>query len=187
MTDRELIDGIRSCDAKVAEHLLATYWEPLIRYADGILEGAADAQDVVQDVFLRLWSHRERWSSVGSVRALLYTVTRNAALDERRRRVREGQASHDADIPFSGPSPSDEALTAEIQRAAAVAVSGLPPKRQEVFRLVREEGLTHKEVAAVMGISTQTVANQMSKALAELRSALEPYIDLDPQGRGEAE
>jgi RNA polymerase sigma-70 factor (ECF subfamily) len=101
--------------------------------------------------------------------------------------VREGQASHDADIPFSGPSPSDEAFTAEIQRAAAVAVSGLPPKRQEVFRLVREEGLTHKEVAAVMGISTQTVANQMSKALAELRSALEPYIDLDPQGRGEAE
>lgn len=187
MTDHELIEGIRSCDPRVADYLIATYWEPLLRYADGILEGAADAQDVVQNVFLRLWSHRERWGAVGSVRALLYTVTRNAALDERRRLTREASIHPDSVIPRGGPSPSDEAVSEEIRRAAAEAVSSLPPRRQEVFRLVREQGLSYREVAAVMGISAQTVANQMSRAMAELRQALEPHLDEATRGRREEE
>lgn len=187
LTDRELIEGIRSCDPKVAQHLLDRFWEPLIRYAEGILGDTADAQDVVQDAFVRLWSHRERWGTAGSVRALLYTVTRNAALDERRRLARQGQVSREYDIPYIGPSPSDDLITGEAQRAAVVAISRLPPKRREVFRLAREEGLTYKEIAAVMGISAQTVANQMSSAMTELKRALEPYLDIAPRHRSGTE
>ncbi len=187
LTDRELIEGIRSCDPGVAQYLLDRYWQPLIRYADGILGGAVDPQDVVQDAFVRLWAHRERWDEVGSVRALLYTVTRNLALDEGRRLSRRSQVSFEDDIPYIGPSPSEQVVLEEVQRAAADAVSSLPPKRQEVFRLAREEGLSHKEIAAIMDISVNTVANQMTMAVADLRRALKPYLDAESEERGGSE
>ena len=178
--DRELIEGIRAGDAETLRRLHAAYWDPLVRFAAGILDGGSDPQDVVQEAFVRLWTHRERWESDGSVRALLYTVTRNAALDERRRRTRSARASLAADPPVPSSPPSDDAVAAELREAAREAVLRLPPKRQEVFRLAREEGLAYAEIASVMGVSVQTVANQMSLALADLRRALEPYLAETP-------
>lgn len=175
-SDRELIEGIRSGDAGTLRRLQTAYWDLLVQFAARILDGGSDPQDVVQEVFIRLWTHRERWGEDGSVRSLLYTVTRNAALDERRRQARSARAALAADAPASGPAPSEDAVAGELRRAAAAAVSLLPPKRQEVFRLAREEGLTYAEIAAVMEVSPQTVANQMSLALADLRRALAPYL-----------
>jgi RNA polymerase sigma-70 factor (ECF subfamily) len=174
--DGELIEGIRSGDSATLGHLQDAYWEPLIQFADRILGGIADPQDVVQEAFIRLWANRDRWQVEGSVRSLLYTVTRNAALDERRRHARRERVSQAADPPATAAEPSEDAAAAELRRAASAAVSQLPPKRQEVFRLSREEGLTYSEIAAVLSVSPQTVANQMSLALAGLRRALEPHL-----------
>lgn len=174
--DRELIEGIRAGDARTLSRLQTAYWDLLVQFAGRILDGSSDPQDVVQEAFIRLWTHRERWGDDGSVRSLLYTVTRNAALDERRRLARSARTSLAADPPAPEPVPSEDAVAEELRRAAAEAVSRLPPKRQEVFRLAREEGLTYAEIAGVMGVSPQTVANQMSLALADLRRALEPHL-----------
>ena len=171
--DREVIERVRSGDAEILERLMANYWGDLVRYADGILGGSGDGQDVVQEAFIRFWSRRERWGAEGSVKALLYTVTRNAAIDERRKGARGATVRLDPETPSRDPSPYDQVREDELRRAAAVAVDRLPPKRQEVFRLIREGGLTYKEVATVLGLSAQTVANQMSLALADLRKALE--------------
>jgi RNA polymerase sigma-70 factor (ECF subfamily) len=65
----------------------------------------------------------------------------------------------------------------ELRSMAETAVSSLPPRRQEVFRLVREGGLSYKEVAETLGISTQTVANLMSLALGDLRASLKPMLE----------
>ena len=178
-SDAQLIQGIRSGDPGTLSRLQAAYWGLLLQYADRILDGASDPQDVVQEAFVRLWTRRERWSTDGSVRSLLYTVTRNAALDERRRRARDAKASLSADPPAPRPAPTEDAVAAELRQAAAEAVSRLPPKRQEVFRLAREEGLTYGEIATVMGVSPQTVANQMSLALGDLRRALAIHLEED--------
>jgi RNA polymerase sigma-70 factor (ECF subfamily) len=74
---------------------------------------------------------------------------------------------------------------AELKRLAAAAVAGLPPKRREVFRLVREEGLSYKEVAEALGLSPQTVANHMSLALADLRATLRPYLPVQDSSDAE--
>jgi len=174
--DRDLIEGIRSGDPTTLGRLQAAYWDLLVQFAARILDGNADPQDVVQEAFIRLWTHRERWGTDGSVRALLYTVTRNAALDERRRQARSDRAALRADMPTPEPVPSERAAAGELRRAAAEAVSLLPPKRQEVFRLAREEGLTYAEISAIMGVSPQTVANQMSLALSDLRHALKLHL-----------
>jgi RNA polymerase sigma-70 factor (ECF subfamily) len=179
-SNRELIEGIRSGDAGTLERVMSAYWGTLVQYAGRILDGSSDPQDVVQEAFIRLWSRRERWGTEGSVRSLLYTVTRNAALDERRRQVRGEKAAMAAAPPNPPSLPSADAAAAQLRQAAADAVAGLPPKRQEVFRLAREQGLRYAEIAAVMGISPQTVANQMSLAMSDLRRALAPHLDPPP-------
>ena len=180
LSDRELIDGLRAGNRGTMERLLAEYWNPLCQFAEGILAGAADPQDVVQEAFIKLWNRRDHWSAEGSLRALLYTVTRNAALDERRRHGRAMKSLERVDGPSPEPTPSEQTIARDLQRAAAKAIAQLPPKRQEVFRLAREEGLTYAEIASVMDVSPQTVANQMSLALADLRRALGPFLAEKP-------
>lgn len=174
--DNELIDRIRGGDPAALQSLLQTYWAPLVRYARRMLPVPDDAQDMVQEAFVRLWARRARWKVEGSVRALLFTLTRHAVLDELRRRERRGRAAKAFQGPGSSPLPSDDVATRELEAAAAAAVATLPPKRQEVFRLVREAGLSYAEVAEVMDISPQTVANQMSLALSDLRQALRHHL-----------
>jgi RNA polymerase sigma factor (sigma-70 family) len=174
--DEELIERLRSGDERVIEMLVAAYWSALCNYAEGLLDGATDPQDVAQEAFVRLWSRRKKWRREGSVRALLYTVTRNAAFDERRRGVRADSASRAAPTPAPSPTPADEAVADDLRVAAEAAVSCLPPMRQEIFRLAREEGLTYGEIASVLDLSPQTVANHMSLALSDLRRDLAEHL-----------
>ncbi len=167
--------GLRAGDPAVLRELLRIHSVPLQRFAARMLGGVGDPQDVVQEAFIRLWTRRERWDPAGSVRALLFTLTRNAAVDElrRRRRSRSWEVEGiDLPEPYCPPSPLDDTWSSELFSLAQAAVSRLPRRRQEVFRLVREGGLTYREVARVLDLSVQTVANHMSLALADLREAL---------------
>ena len=69
--DPELIEGIRSGDPGTLGRLQTAHWSALLRFAQRILDGRGDPQDVVQEAFIRLWTHRERWDARGSVRSLL--------------------------------------------------------------------------------------------------------------------
>jgi RNA polymerase sigma-70 factor (ECF subfamily) len=177
--DAELMEGVRAGNAAALQRLLELHWDPLVRYARRMLTEPDDAQDVVQEAFVRLWSRRARWKVEGSVRALLFTITRHAVLDELRRQGRRGRAARAFQGPAPPTLPSEDAAADELKTAAAAAVASLPPKRQEVFRLVREAGLSYSEVAEVMDVSPQTVANQMSLALSDLRRALRHHL---PEG-----
>lgn len=174
--DSELFAGIRSGEAATLTRLQALYWAPLVLFAGRIVEGRADAQDVVQEAFVRLWVRRERWEPRGSVRSLLFTLTRNAALDELRSHKRRERVAGSGGLPSAPAAPPDDAAATELQRAAAAAVEALPARRREVFRLAREEGLTYPEIAEILELSKQTVANHMSLALADLREALKAWL-----------
>lgn len=185
--DAELLGRLRAGDAAVLREAIQRYLPALRRYAEGILEGSGDPEEAVQEAFIRLWTHRERWRGEASIRSLLFTLTRNVALDELRRHWREVPLS-ETSLPLPGsqrPSPLAHLEEEELRKLAEEAVSRLPPRRQEVFRLVREGGLTYREVAGVLGLSPQTVANLMSLALGDLRASLGPILGVhrSPPGR----
>lgn len=190
-TDQEWIQGLRDDDPRSLRSLMSSFWAPLVGFAGRILSGTSDPQDVVQGAFVRLWARRRDLREDGSLRAFLYTMVRNACLDELRRSNRRNRAEAESLPSSSPPTPYQDVQGAELQRAAAAAVQHLPVKRQEVFRLVREEGLSYLEVAQVLGLSPQTVANHMSLALADLRVALKPFLsalsETNPLGAGSAE
>jgi RNA polymerase sigma-70 factor (ECF subfamily) len=171
--DEEIIRRLRSNDEGALELLVAAYWHRLVRFVGGFLDQEGSGEDVVQEAFIRLWMRRAELRFEGSFRAFLYTMARNAAIDERRRSGRRARLASRADPPAASPSPLAHAEAAELRAVAEAAVTALPPRRREVFRLARTEGLSYREIADVMGLSPQTVANQMSRALTELHHALD--------------
>jgi RNA polymerase sigma-70 factor (ECF subfamily) len=177
--DKDLMSGLLEGDPAVLRILLSRFFVPLRRYAQGILGGPSDAEEAAQEAFIRLWEKRDRWREDGSVQALLFTLTRNAAIDLLRRRRRESPLAESRlqTLPSPSPSPLDITREKELRSLAEEAVRNLPSRRQEVFRLVREGGLSYREVAETLGITPQTVANLMSLALADLRTSLKPLLD----------
>ncbi|NIP59630.1 MAG: RNA polymerase sigma-70 factor [Gemmatimonadetes bacterium] len=156
--------------------LVDRYWSSLVGYAAGFVGGRDPAKDVVQDSFIRLWMKRDDWNSGGSVSAYLYRIVRNLSLNARRDQRTARRHDDLCGVTRAREDPPrrpDEALEAASLRAEVeAAIEALPERRREVFVLSRFHGLTHREIAEAMEISPQTVSNQMTAALAELRSTL---------------
>src|SRR5690606_130890 len=170
--DGGLLRRLQEDDAAALEEVLGLYWTPLLEYVLQIVGSVDGAEDVVQEAFIELWSRRKACHT--SIRAYLYRAARNMALNKQRndkRRLRllvRGDLEHGAPRP---PTPEEVFDGRGLERTMARAIARLPERRREIFQLVRYHGMTYREVADVMEISPQTVANQMSAALAALREA----------------
>lgn len=168
-----LMSAIRGGSQPALGRLIDHLWPELVRYAARQLGDVELARDIVQETFIQVWERRRAWTPRGSARAYLYRIARNLVIDERRRqgvrrRWLERQARQDSPRPATPAEELDAKLLAE---ALESAVAALPNRRREVFELVVVRGLSYREVASVMGISVQTVANQMRKALRTVRRA----------------
>lgn len=156
--------------------LLDRYWFRLIAYADGMVAERDQAQDVVQEVFVRVWQKRTTWEPRGPVNAYLYRITRNLALNAERDRKAAANLRHDPKAAASGPRPPRDPDTVfqgnALRREVEGAIASLPARRREVFVLARFHRLSYGEIAETLEISPQTVANQMSSALSSLRHLL---------------
>ena len=176
-SDTLLLARLRTGDADALEQLLERYWAPLVAFVTRVA-GAGEAEDVVQETFCRLWEWRAEWRAAGRERGLLYRVARNLAISRRRRDDARARAALALALGDSGErapasSPADHALEQEeLRQAIDRVVHALPPRRREVFVLRCVHGLSYREIAVLMDTSTQTVANQLSHALATLRRSL---------------
>ena len=148
---------------------------PLVRYAHSILHDEAGAYDVLQDVFLKLWERRASIDPDSSLQALLYTMTRNACLNVRRREGYLAHESDDDDGPLarleSNELAADEAVDANtLQRRMDAWIQELPDRRREAFLLSRQHDLSHKDISDLMGLSERTVNTHIFLALKDLRA-----------------
>lgn len=180
-TDAALMDRIRGGDERALEALVDRFWQRLEHFATGIVGSRAQAKDVVQEVFIRAWTRGASSAHPSSVAAYLYTITRNLSLNAKRSeraRSRREEVGHESCTSPNKPARPDELLDAALLREeVSAAVASLPDRRREVFKLARFHGLSYHEIAAVLGISSQTVANQMSSALSELKERLSHRLD----------
>lgn len=133
------------------------------------------ARDVVQDVFLKVWQIRETLDESKSLRALLYTMVRNRALNFRRSRREEDRAA-DVNTTWEPEDTSDmeEVASAEmLEKRIHLWIEDLPDRRREAFILSRYHGMSHEEIARVMGLTPRTVNTHIVLALKDLRTKLE--------------
>ena len=178
-SDHELMVRLRNGDALALSRLMHRYWKRLVAHACVIVGDEDAAADAAQQTFIALWQRRETWSATGSVSGLLFRIARNSALNERRTRL--SRARSDAirsGEPASTPcTPLQSLEEKELRAALDEAIRRLPARRKQVYVLSRDNELSHQEISALMGISPQTVANQMTLAMADLRVSLRTNLD----------
>ena len=173
---------IAAGDIDAFKGLFDAYFDKLYRYALRYLRSPEEAKDLVHDVFLQVWRHRQRIGLERDLRTYLYVTTRHHALDhlkhrkveERFVKKREGEASSEtADVLDAERDLETRELAATIQRA----IDTLPPRQREVLRLRWQEHLSYEEIGRTMGISPKTVAIHLSRGLQHLRKALPDLAD----------
>ena len=178
---RELARRIRANDAGAFDAFLADQWTPLIRYVASLTGSVDDAQDLAQEAFLRVWEQRSGLRPSASLRAYLYQIARNLTINELKSRDlhRVLGARHARELP-AVRTPGREYEISQVGERVRAAIAALPERRREAFVLAHLQDLPHREIAEIMGISPQTVANQISAALGELRETLRPLLAEDP-------
>jgi RNA polymerase sigma-70 factor, ECF subfamily len=179
-TTHALMKLVRDGDRGALQALVERFWEPLLGYVASVTNSPDDAEDVVQETFIRVWRQRSRWNPSGAVNAYLYRIARNVALNGHRgqtsQRVREERAGAELVRSASPRTPEQEFEMTSLRGEVESAVAGLSKRRREVFLLARFHGLTHQEIAEMLGLTVQTVSNHLSAALSELRQSLAHHL-----------
>lgn len=178
----ELLRRLRAGDELALQRILDDHWAPLVSFVTRIVGRVDAAEDIAQRTFVRLWERRETWSIEGSLRGLLFRIARNLAISAQRSAGARTRAVDRMGAEPSGASergPADALADSELNRELERAIDALPERRREVFILRALHGLSYAEIAAVMEISQQTVANQLSRGLATLRESLGHLLDED--------
>lgn len=176
-TDDHLMLGIQQGDQADLGLLMARYRAPLFRYALARLGRRDEAEDVAQDVFVRLWETRTRWKTGSSVRGYVYRIAANLVVDRaRRERTRNETRPWVRHLRSRPSTPMDDAIHTELREAFEEALAVLPSRRRQAFLLVRFEGLSLKGAGEVMGLTPRTVANHIYLAVFDLEKSLRPYL-----------
>ena len=176
-----MADRVRAGDAGALETLFHVYYDSLCRFADAYVHSRADAEDLVQGMFVQLWDQRDRWVLRGSVRAYLYTAVRNAALNVLKHRLVERRALDDATLPRIGtsdpaPTPHDDTVVHELEQAIDHAIARLPDRYRIVVALRAQHHLTIPEIARILDLPVKTAETRAARAVQALRATLERFL-----------
>lgn len=181
LSDEELMARIKTGDQDAFAELMNRYEVRLFNYLKRIVRNAADAEDVYQETFLRVYRHAARFNPESAFRPWLYRIATNLCMDLMRKRSRRKETSLESggagnDSPLTvkdlSPSPAEVSEHHERQAALAKAVAELPEKQRAVFLLARYEGLPYAEIAEVLDVPVGTVKSRMNTAVNQLMRLL---------------
>ncbi|MCR5470241.1 MAG: RNA polymerase sigma-70 factor [Prevotella sp.] len=151
---------------------------PQVRaFSLGLLKNDADADDIAQLVFIKLWTKRAMLAQVRNFDTYLYTITKNTVLNHIA--SRKALMIDITDIPnvsTDNVSPLDQIEAGDMQLLIDMVVENMPPQRQAVYRMSREEGLSNDQIAETLGLQKKTIENHLNLALGDIRKVLKIFI-----------
>lgn len=161
-------------DDEVYKKLFFTFYPILCDKAAGIVSCQQKAEEIVSDVFIKIWLNRDQLKIKSSLPAYLHMAVRNQSIDYLRRwakrRTISGELPVDSDSGYS--SPEDYLIYQETRQKVIDAIEALPPRGRHIFKLSRNEGLKYQEIADQLNISIKTVETHMRRSLIFLRLRL---------------
>jgi RNA polymerase sigma-70 factor (ECF subfamily) len=179
--DNETIAGLLAKkDESAFEQVFKTYFKSLHAYAFTILKDEAEAEEMVQQVFFKLWERTETLSITGPVVAYLSRAVHNESLNYlKHQKVRSNHRLH---VAYSMKNETDHAAkevsAGELEKKLHEALGDLPEQCRTIFQMSRFDELKYREIADKLDISVKTVENQMGKALKILRTKLVDFLTI---------
>ena len=153
------------------------YYERLLVFAISFVKAKEGAEEIVEDVIIKLWANKNGIANIENLPAFLFKATKNQSLNflekEKRNLAEALSETYANDIENETISPLDHLILSELSQSFAVAVDSLPEKCRIIFKLVREEGFKYKDVAEILDLSVNTVNNQMASAIKRICAALQ--------------
>jgi len=188
--DEELVARYRDGDTQAFKVLVRRHQRPLYNFTLRQVHSPSTAEDIVQDVFVRIVHNVETFKAESKFTTWAYTIARNLCIDHLRKRVHRRHPSLDAPVSESeggatlmetvagkGMGADRSAINKQLQEHLRAAVEALPDDQREVFLLRQVSDLPFKEIAEIVGVGENTVKSRMRYALERLQAALSEFED----------
>ncbi len=174
-TDPSILRLVAEGDEPAFRQLFYAWKDRLFGFVANISKSDSLAEDIVQEVFLKVWNQREKLLHVSHFSGFLFEVAQNSAIDQLRKLSRESaflSSIQMGQLQQWRETPEHNLTSKELKELLQQALDQLPARQKEVFILHQQEGFKHDEIAAQLGLSLSTVQNHMFRALENLRKQL---------------
>jgi len=165
----------RHDDQQAYKELFISFYSYLFHFALGIVKSKESAEEVVSDIFIKIWEKRDALEKIANLRVYLYVATRNLAFnyaDKQKRSATNSIEEFSVEFKSRYFDPEQLLITADMMALIEKEIDRLPPKCRIIFKLVKEDNLKYKEVAEILNISLKTVENQLAIALRKIGHAV---------------
>lgn len=173
----------RGLQAQIAEHndqqafgrLYMAYMHHLLQFAHSIIKNKELAEEIVSDVFVKIWQTRKNIATIDNFKLYLYISVKNTSLNYLSRHFRKEIVSLDEismNVPLTGYNPEQLLITSEAVKRIETEIAKLPPRCRLIFKLVKEDRLKYNDIAKLLNISVKTIDNQMAIAVKKISSAI---------------
>ena len=160
------------------------FYKRLYQFSLSLVKTKEAAEEITEDVFIKIWQQKENLSAIKNLRVYLYIATKNTSLNYLSKKAKENLTEPfdniNIDLYKSTITPEELMITAEMYRKIQQQVETLPPRCKMIFKLIREDGLKYKEVSDILNISVNTIDVQIAIAIKKIALALKPDLDYQP-------
>jgi RNA polymerase sigma-70 factor, ECF subfamily len=176
--EKEYIRALRDGNHKAFEKIFICYFKRVKLFICGIIKSEADAEELAQEVFVKLWTNREALEIDKPFGGYLYTIAKNAAFNLLKHKSVKQSYAECNHLANDVATPEEVLFAREINLLIEMTVSEMPIQRQKIYRYSRERGLSNSDISEKLGISKKTVENQLSLALHEIRKIISLFFIL---------
>lgn len=176
--DNSIIEALQNGSHKAFEDVFVAYFDKVKYLLNGLLRSESDAEELAQDIFVKLWMNRQSIDPNKAFSTYIYTIARNTALNYLKHKlVEENFKNSFNESDAETADSSDEILFAkEISLLIEMAVCRMPAQRRRIYQMSRKKGIPNQEIAEELGISKKTVENQLSLALQEIKHVISAFL-----------
>jgi len=171
-----VLNGIAEGNENAFEQVYRCFYKKLYQFAFAIVKQKMVAEEITEDVFIKIWQNRSKAPQIQNLNVYLYTAIKNTAFNYLSKQtienITEPFDNIDIQLNYSVVTPEQIIITAEMHKRVLQAIETLPPKCKMIFKLIREDGLKYKEVAEILNISVNTIDVQMAIAVKKLGNSL---------------
>ncbi|RXM48409.1 RNA polymerase sigma factor [Flavobacterium sp. YO12] len=173
-----LVESLKTGDEHAYAYLIDNYHHKLCVYANSLVKNVYSAEDIVQNVFIKVWEQRTRLKTDHAIKSFLYKLVYNEFIDLYRKNQSLFLLEKSYYDALNGVVQEDDSESFQrVLNAVNNEIQNLPPKCKEVFILSKKEGLTNIEIAEHLDVSIKTVEAQITKAFSILRTSLNKKIN----------